>query len=257
MSIYACSDFHGFRSLYGEVKKIIKPEDTVYFLGDAGDRGPHGWELIKDILNDKQWVYIQGNHDYMFWASILAETDEEQYEQERLHFMNGGRITRKAYIDDRTIGKFDILLKLQKSPYYKKVTNKNGLSIFLSHSGRVIDEYSAFNPETFVWDRAHFYTPYEKSLVKGIDLIVHGHTPIPHLINELNFNSYMEEKDVKIEGDSEFIEGRAFFYDHRYKVDLDNLTIQTGKATLLNLDTLESYPLTVAEEEQEFLWSTY
>ena len=107
--------------------------------------------------------------------------------------MNGGRITRKAYVDDRTIGKFDILLKLQKSPYYKKVTNENGLSIFLSHSGRVINEYSTFNPETFVWDRAHFYIPYEKSLVKGIDLIVHGHTPIPHLINELNFLAHRLE----------------------------------------------------------------
>ena len=58
MAVYACSDMHGCLHFYNEIKKMLKPEDQVFFLGDAGDRGPHPWECIKTILNDPQWIYI-------------------------------------------------------------------------------------------------------------------------------------------------------------------------------------------------------
>ena len=40
MSTYACSDIHGMMVFYEMIKNFIQPKDTVYFLGDAGDRGP-------------------------------------------------------------------------------------------------------------------------------------------------------------------------------------------------------------------------
>ena len=39
------SDLHGMLHFYKAIKDILKPEDTVYFLGDAGDCGPHPWVL--------------------------------------------------------------------------------------------------------------------------------------------------------------------------------------------------------------------
>lgn len=40
MAVYALSDLHGYLDLYKQIKEFLKPEDKVYFLGDAGDRGP-------------------------------------------------------------------------------------------------------------------------------------------------------------------------------------------------------------------------
>ena len=39
MAVYACSDLHGTMFLYKQIKNFLEPNDIVYFLGDAGDRG--------------------------------------------------------------------------------------------------------------------------------------------------------------------------------------------------------------------------
>ena len=65
MSVFACSDLHGMLHFYKTIKEFLKPEDVVFFLGDAGDRGPHPWETIKAILTDPQFIYIKGNHEDM------------------------------------------------------------------------------------------------------------------------------------------------------------------------------------------------
>ena len=65
MAIYACSDLHGNWELWLEIKKFLKPEDKMFFLGDAADRGDSGWTILKEMLNDKRITYIAGNHDIM------------------------------------------------------------------------------------------------------------------------------------------------------------------------------------------------
>ena len=66
MAVYACTDFHGYYGLLIEIMAYLKPGDEVYFLGDANDRGPHGWRLMKDIYNQPQFHYLKGNHEDMF-----------------------------------------------------------------------------------------------------------------------------------------------------------------------------------------------
>ena len=44
MATFALSDIHGHYEIYEKVKAMLKPEDIVYFLGDAGDRGPDSWK---------------------------------------------------------------------------------------------------------------------------------------------------------------------------------------------------------------------
>ena len=34
--VYVMSDLHGHYKIYEKVKAMLKPEDKVYFLGDAG-----------------------------------------------------------------------------------------------------------------------------------------------------------------------------------------------------------------------------
>ena len=38
MATYACSDLHGRLDLLKQIQDFLQPDDTVYFLGDAGDR---------------------------------------------------------------------------------------------------------------------------------------------------------------------------------------------------------------------------
>ena len=47
MSVYALADLHGNGTIYNKIKNFLKPNDTVYFLGDAIDRGPDGWTILK------------------------------------------------------------------------------------------------------------------------------------------------------------------------------------------------------------------
>lgn len=266
MSMYACSDFHGFKSLYYATKEIITKEDKVIFLGDAADRGPFGWELIKLILDDPQWYYIIGNHDHMLFQSFLPKNGTlTRLRYARLHEMNGGYNTRIDYGEDSEKTQTYYLSTLMNCPYYFRYTNSCEENIYLSHSGAV--HYTFFHDknmdmkekdeglmEEFVWDRSEYLRPSDYGGY-GIDRVIHGHTPIPHLINDLNFYQIGKtEEELAAEGDSEFIAGKAFFYDKFRRVNLDNATVVTGKATLLNLDTWESIPLIVSDEEKPYLW---
>jgi calcineurin-like phosphoesterase family protein len=91
MATYACSDLHGCLDLYKKIKDFIKPEDKVFFLGDAGDRGLYPWETIKAILNDQQFIFIKGNHEDML-VDALGKGYGKQYSLLRA---NGGRLTFK------------------------------------------------------------------------------------------------------------------------------------------------------------------
>ena len=51
MSTWCFSDIHGQRELFDQVMAEIGSDDTVYFLGDAIDRGPDGWNILKELMN--------------------------------------------------------------------------------------------------------------------------------------------------------------------------------------------------------------
>ena len=70
MSVYALSDLHGNLNIWKKIKEFLKPEDKVYFLGDAADRGDYGWEIIKEIIKDNRFIYIKGNHQNMPLQSL-------------------------------------------------------------------------------------------------------------------------------------------------------------------------------------------
>ena len=40
--ILACADIHGCYDLWIQIKKELKEDDFLYFLGDAADRGQDG-----------------------------------------------------------------------------------------------------------------------------------------------------------------------------------------------------------------------
>ena len=63
MATFIVSDFHGNLTAWNLLKNALKENDRVFVLGDACDRGPHGVEILLDIMNDPRFTYILGNHD--------------------------------------------------------------------------------------------------------------------------------------------------------------------------------------------------
>ena len=61
------------------------------------------------------------------------------------------------------------------------------------------------------------------------EYMVHGHTPIPYLIEDV-ISDWDENKDW---------DTGALYYCEGHKIDIDMLTIQSHKACLLDLDTFE------------------
>ena len=228
MAIYACADLHGRYDLYQKIKAFIKPEDTVFFLGDAGDRGPDSWKLIKAIYNDDQFIYLMGNHEDMLWRAAeeyigLRNDSSNRRDLER----NGGRQTFEDMIYDeefhywinaiRNLPRIDV--------YYSK---ENNLEFVMSHAG--FTPYTGPSTEDMLWGRDHFYEAWPTDDDLNRTIIVHGHTPIglmdDYILKENNFD-----------GEEEMF--GAFWYCGNHKVNLDVGAVWNDFTVLLNLDTLD------------------
>lgn len=231
MAIYACSDFHGCIDFYKAIKNFIKPEDTVYFLGDAGDRGPESWKTIKAVARDPQFVYIKGNHEDMLVKAIFDCVDNDYMGGYRLLANNGGTNTfDEAMLEEDPKGWANWLAKL---PTHIETVNSQNEKIYLSHAGFTPwinkDKCTAILPDnkSLVWDRTHYFdrltaAPWEDAI------IVHGHTPIPSLWGDLNIPEEQQEKG-------------ALWYAGGRKLCIDTGAVWTGHAVLVNLDTWEEH----------------
>ena len=70
---WVCSDLHGNRKIFNAMKEKIGAEDTVIFLGDAIDRGPDGWNILKEMLTDERFIVLKGNHEDLFVKELLPK----------------------------------------------------------------------------------------------------------------------------------------------------------------------------------------
>lgn len=217
MSIWCCSDLHGQKNLYDKILETIKPEDTLVILGDLCDRGKYGYEMMKDALSRDNILYLKGNHEDLFVKAAREYKDPANTENENqsLHKANGGRTTFNYWRSDGSNMNFiNQIAKLDKSVCY---TNTSGKNIILTHSGSLTDP---------LWDRTHYVR--DEKVEKNI-IIVHGHTPIPCLMEDRGFN-----KGIKIT--EEYI---PFYYNNNQKICIDCGSAWTNIAVLLNLDTFE------------------
>ena len=226
MSVYAVSDMHGCAGVYHKIKKIIKPEDTVYCLGDCGDRGPQPWETIKLVATDPQFIYLKGNHEDML-VKAAREAMDGSYgsEKQRLLAHNGGFDTLTELLGEERVEVW--VSMLAKLPTHTTYTNANGQKIFLCHAGC---SFWADEPEIIpddydlIWDRVHYIST--KSDLMSDTIVVHGHTPIVYLA-----------EDIGVEEPDEWV---PLTYCDGKKICIDQGTVFSGHSILLNLDTFES-----------------
>ena len=64
---YILSDIHGNERRFLSILKQIdlKPEDTLYVLGDVIDRHPWGLRILRKLMAMPNARLILGNHEYM------------------------------------------------------------------------------------------------------------------------------------------------------------------------------------------------
>lgn len=247
MSVYACADLHGMGKLWDNIKEFLKPEDKLYFLGDAIDRGPDGWRIFNEMLNDPRVTYILGNHEYMMeeFMEQVAKNGYENavYSEEGalwLTFNHGDTTNDGWFYSD--VEPDEVVRIIKNMPLSCTYINKEGVSIILCHAGYT-PPHIPTSINDFVWNRRHIVTgPWD-----GYDdyppfLMVHGHTPCDVLIDMLEEENIPEESG----NPHEYIvyPSGIVWYWNAMKICIDVGSFWSHEAVLLDLDTYEQILIT-------------
>ena len=234
---YAISDIHGMYNIYEQVCSILQPEDIVYFLGDAGDRGYAGFKCIKAIYNNPQWIYLKGNHEDMMVKALQQNRSEINgylYNNPlNFWFCNGGEKTFNDWLEEGRDESW--ITKLQNLPLTAEYTNSKGFTFHMSHAGYTCGRKDQMWKEDLVWSREHFSSKWDEECYPK-DICIHGHTPIFALVK------YLEEIEPIIElYNHNNPEARSYCGGH--KIDIDNGVFFTKSTVLYDLDEMKTIQL--------------
>ena len=224
--VYAVADLHGMYNLWRQIIESLDKTDTLYILGDCGDRGPDGWKIIKEALADPRVVYIRGNHDQM-----LLDCWKSEWRDNYLWFMNGGYETFDAVLQDERAEIY--LIQLARTKLYHCYENKNGQKIHLSHAGFSLHENNEIpHAEDLLWDRDHIddhcdWWPESNP----DDYVVHGHTGC---VSSVFKRRACASNDTLVNKSRTVCE-----YAHGHKICIDGRAFLSQTIARLNLDTLE------------------
>lgn len=248
--VYASSDWHGCWNVAKQVFDFLQPDDILIFIGDAIDRGPDGWRIMKELFNDERVIYLQGNHEKMMADAINSFITLERMTM--LWFANGGEQTWKDienFSDDLLMGIVKMIYKMPTKYVYK---SPKGHTVILEHAG-----YTPFDTphrsHDPLWDREHFYDSwdgnwgYEEKSEVETTYLVHGHTPVQYL--EFHYGYKDQPKKTKemikygIQWDKYYDcdwTPEVIHYCEGHKFDIDLCTIVSNRIALLDLDTFEA-----------------
>lgn len=257
MSVWAFADIHGRKDLFDLMMEKIGPEDKVYFLGDAADRGEDGWEIIKACIDDPRITYLKGNHEAMFLDNygnydgchldlddIGLSWDDHSY----TWYYNGGISTETAFIKDPIPGneKVRYIKEMKNLPFLAVYHNALGENVILSHAGCDPEDADIWEEKDFLWDRLH----YKDNHWSGDDktVIVHGHTPIELLIHDQMKVAEFYNIDLSLFPKIEDIDG-AYWYAGGHKCCIDCGSVWSGRSVLLNLDTWDEEIFEIVKED--------
>lgn len=223
---YAVADLHGRYDLFQQIKNFIGPEDTVYVLGDCGDRGPDGWKLIKEVYENPQFVYLKGNHEDLLVDALRSGSFD-------IWFWNGGDITHESWVEDGA--DMSWADRLDNLPTYYKYENENGQDVILCHAGYTPHRESCVTQDDLLWSRNHFNQMWDEDFLDTI--VVHGHTPIVYMDEYL----YMAPPESDVEPEAYWYSPDSRGRGHEHKVNIDCGSFFTGFTLLLDLDTWEEH----------------
>lgn len=261
MAVYATSDWHGCGDVAMKVFDFLKEDDTLYFIGDAIDRGPDGIKLLNKLLTDSRVIFLKGNHEE-FMESCLPDMIEGRFSFAHIWLgTNGGDKTWDAMKHLSDESKMWYVHKIHKMPLKVVYDSPLGHTVILEHAG-----YSPFamprRSHDSLWDRDHFYDSWNEDFgTEGKDpkhtFLVHGHTPVQYLKFSYGYKGQpeittKEELEIKRQWFENGIidwKPEILRYCDGHKFDIDMCTILSGRVALLDLDTFESIYFDTEETE--------
>ena len=230
MATYVLTDLHGQYDLWNAVKKYLKDNDTLFFLGDAIDRGDRGFEIFMELLDDPRVIYIKGNHEDMmynaFYSSGLAAS--EWFKE---WMKNGGQETLDNIkkLDLHYEKKMNYIDKIRTMATSLTYVNKDKTCFLLSHAGVTPNEkyftMESLNRENYeIWNRKHIVDEWPEEYADKDIIIIHGHTPVQLMYQiDPTFPKSFDGFPVK--------------YCDGHKINLDSACFSSNLITLYNLDT--------------------
>lgn len=186
--IYACSDIHGEYAAYAALlaRIALKPEDTLYILGDVIDRGDDGVKILQDMMLRPNVIPILGNHEFTAAVCLpflmqevtdqsLAGLDETILAALQEWIVNGGAPTLRA-LKALTAGqRQDILDDLREMALFAEV-EAGGRSFVLVHAG--LDHFAPDKPlQDYALRDFLFCRPDPEQEFYPDRYLVYGHTP--------------------------------------------------------------------------------
>lgn len=256
--VYCSADWHGCWHVAKKVLDYLGPDDTLYFLGDAIDRGSSGLKIFDELIADPRIIFLKGNHEAMmadaipFLAKEIADINYYGGNGYNLWFQNGGNITAKPFWDmsQERIYKYKELV--DKMPTEVRYASPAGHTVIMEHAG-----YTPFSiprrSHDPLWDREHFYDnwieyPDTHNLDPDKTYLVHGHTPIQYLKYMYGYNGEQPLTEEEMKQKQEWLHSHRMEFDWKptilrycdgHKFDIDMCTIVSNRIALLNLDTFE------------------
>lgn len=251
---FALADLHGQRALWDQIRDYLQSDDTLFFLGDAIDRGPDGYAIMEELLLDPRVIYLMGNHEFMMMEAlheIYRFGGEWVGEKLDIWAWNGAYPTLEAW--EQAGSRYDWIHIIDKMPEYIEYTNARGQIVGLSHAGFTPGARSSWRKDA-LWDRGHLIAKIPEEYQDGHFMVVHGHTPVPHVLmkfDKLNRAAAWHRENGEPAPAWEFREdkGAIFYGEGLVKVDIDCGCFVTGHTVLLDLDTWETVPFDVEIEE--------
>ena len=118
--VYVMSDIHGnerrFRSVMEQIR--LRPEDTLYVLGDVIDRYPGGIRILRKLMAMPNAKLLLGNHEYMMLRALETPYDDNVDDGSALEhwYRNGGDVTHAYWKRIRKTTRREILEFLHNLP---------------------------------------------------------------------------------------------------------------------------------------------
>lgn len=234
MARYASSDWHGNLKIAEKVFEFLKPEDELFFLGDAVDRGPDGIKIMNMLLRDKRVTYFKGNHEDML-SICVPELIEGHNHNMFWWCANGGDLTWQGLEHCSDDSKMWYVHKINQMPKIMYMDNSEGKHLILSHAGTdpwftEEDLRLMGRKDPYIWDRKHIHGGMWDEEYKDT-YVIHGHTPVlSHY-----FMGYEPDTEVP-----EYPEPEVKCYANGHKFCIDMATFVTDQTVLFNLDTFEA-----------------
>ena len=257
--IFTFCDIHGMYGLYKAIMNYCNeqdPEATIVFIGDACDRGPDGYNIMKELLDNPYVVYLKGNHEDMFCKAareIKALFSFENRPREDIRKVlnacrnfdykyaniqdslgNGGMSTLLDWIEDGM--PMDIIERIEHLPITFSYEDKD-----FCHAGGYYKtfcevaqaecdetEISSWDSDYLIWSRSSINSGWAPKR-----MCIFGHTPTPYLPDMIDGFKWPEDREI-----SPVLYSKD--ESSGWKLDMDTGATFTGRAYILNVLTMQA-----------------